>query len=213
MNSATLFVCLEWNAAIQMKCTQCQAQQHNYLHYFTSDEPLTTNLHSFWHFLVTALFCWLVLTTSFPKNMELLCDFSVWSGFHFFFFFFSAKDYSNCKTSLFFKFCNPPAPMQYWDDTEIWVNVFICSIFPSNKAGIVIVSISFFFVLSHFLFLNNYSQVQRLQWSLNQPFLETQKRFQWLPILFWKVNLPLLAMTNYLIRKVFISTAKNSFWN
>lgn len=131
----------------------------------------------------------------------------------FFFFFFSAKDYSNCKTSLFFKFCNPPAPMQYWDDTEIWVNVFICSIFPSNKAGIVIVSISFFFVLSHFLFLNNYSQVQRLQWSLNQPFLETQKRFQWLPILFWKVNLPLLAMTNYLIRKVFISTAKNSFWN
>lgn len=55
--------------------------------------------------------------------------------------------------------------------------------------------------------------MQRLQWSLNQPFLETQKRFQWLPILFWKVNLPLLVMTNYLIRKVFISTAKNSPWN
>lgn len=79
-------------------------------------------------FFVAALFCWLVVRTSFPKNMELLCG--LWLVRISPFFFPPAKYSSGCKTSFsFLKFYNPPARLQYWDDTEICVNVFICSTF------------------------------------------------------------------------------------
>lgn len=88
---------------------------------------------------------------------------------------------------------------------------FSAVLWPSNWAGIVIGS--HFFGAFPFPITKLLQSGAEASMIFKSTFVEAWKRFQWLAVLFSKLIMPFLVMSNYLIRKVWISISKNKSWN